>query len=492
MKPVFNFKPSIITLILSLLLTISGGIGQSYSKTRHATGLRLDNEVTPKIPKRAALVTRAYTDVEEIPRRYSLKKYAPSVGNQGGTGTCTAWASAYAARTIADAVANGWTDKAKIDSEAYSAFFLYSLIRDLKYIGCDSGTSIFEAVRAMDSVGVTKKSDVGPAEVCPLPISYRMISNARTHRLGESLTTFFGFSSTSSDKVRKAISQNRPVIIGMKVYDSFDYGIEKSGGIWDGKTAGDPPGDHAMCVVGYDDDFAGGAFEIMNSWGTNWGNKGFVWVRYDDFNAAAKYGVEISALSKADIWKSKSVKLSGSLQFKLDLAPNVSEEHKKMPAVLKNRDGAVPTYKMTKSYKPYQQFRISLLNNEPAYVYVVGSDLINNTHRRFPIDDLTSAALSYSKNEILIPEKESLYFDETEGTNYCVILYSRDELPIDDIVKKIFYGKGEFTKRVKTAVGDSLVVPRNDERLRLEPDKIEFSSTSAGSVVAIVVEIDVR
>ena len=38
-----------------------------------------------------------------------------------------------------------------------------------------------------------------------------------------------------------------------------------------------------MCVIGYDDKRNGGCFEVMNSWGKECGDSGFVWIRYKDF-----------------------------------------------------------------------------------------------------------------------------------------------------------------------------------------------------------------
>ena len=38
-----------------------------------------------------------------------------------------------------------------------------------------------------------------------------------------------------------------------------------------------------MCVIGYDDNKSGGSFEVMNSWGEDWGDKGFFWIKYADF-----------------------------------------------------------------------------------------------------------------------------------------------------------------------------------------------------------------
>jgi hypothetical protein len=42
-----------------------------------------------------------------------------------------------------------------------------------------------------------------------------------------------------------------------------------------------------MCIVGYDDSKFGGAWEIQNSWGTDVGDQGYIWVRYSDFNQIA-------------------------------------------------------------------------------------------------------------------------------------------------------------------------------------------------------------
>ena len=38
-----------------------------------------------------------------------------------------------------------------------------------------------------------------------------------------------------------------------------------------------------MTIIGYDDYKFGGSFEIMNSWGTDFGENGFLWIPYDKF-----------------------------------------------------------------------------------------------------------------------------------------------------------------------------------------------------------------
>ena len=52
-------------------------------------------------------------------------------------------------------------------------------------------------------------------------------------------------------------------------------------------------GGHALCVIGYDDTKYGGSFRIVNSWGTDYGDRGFMWVKYNDF---AEFVSEIYAV----------------------------------------------------------------------------------------------------------------------------------------------------------------------------------------------------
>ena len=84
--------------------------------------------------------------------------------------------------------------------------------------------------------------------------------------------------------IRQHLAKDVPVVIGMMVGGSFmqdmmgqevwhptddDYNMIGFGG-------------HAMCVIGYDDRKEGGAFQILNSWGNQWGQNGVAFVRYNE------------------------------------------------------------------------------------------------------------------------------------------------------------------------------------------------------------------
>ena len=52
---------------------------------------------------------------------------------------------------------------------------------------------------------------------------------------------------------------------------------------------------HAMVIIAYDDNKYGGAVQLMNSWGTDWGNEGYVWMAYEQVNnwVYGGYGVYV-------------------------------------------------------------------------------------------------------------------------------------------------------------------------------------------------------
>ncbi|MES3037289.1 MAG: C1 family peptidase [Bdellovibrionota bacterium] len=77
------------------------------------------------------------------------------------------------------------------------------------------------------------------------------------------------------EKVREAL-QKGPVVTTLSVYNDF---LAYSSGVYKHVT-GAAMGGHAVSIVGYDDTLK--AFIIRNSWGEEWGEKGFGYVSYED------------------------------------------------------------------------------------------------------------------------------------------------------------------------------------------------------------------
>jgi hypothetical protein len=100
------------------------------------------------------------------------------------------------------------------------------------------------------------------------------------------------------NNLRTVIASGMPIAFGTSLYTDFThYRGARSPYIGNKKVlknkAGKDSG-HVMLIVAYDDAYAenAGAVRIQNSWGTRWGDKGFVWMAYDTLEALAQgYGV---------------------------------------------------------------------------------------------------------------------------------------------------------------------------------------------------------
>ena len=82
--------------------------------------------------------------------------------------------------------------------------------------------------------------------------------------------------------LKQAMIQHGPLATGLDVTSGFD---SYQGGIFGGETS-KSKGGHAVLIVGWDD--TRGAWKIKNSWGTGWGEQGYMWIRY----GANKVGTE--------------------------------------------------------------------------------------------------------------------------------------------------------------------------------------------------------
>ena len=78
--------------------------------------------------------------------------------------------------------------------------------------------------------------------------------------------------------------------------------------------------------------------------------------------------------------------------------------------------------------------------------------------------------------------------DNTTGKDYVCVLYSRDELPVDDIVRKIKTQSGSFFDKVTKALSDKIVPAKT---IKYNTSTIKFSVKNTNkTIVPIIVEIN--
>ena len=450
----------------------------AFGQKHYMMGLPPDDGRYNKLPRKAGLLTRSYVS---LPAKHSLFAYCPIARSQGNHGTCSSWATGYAARTIAEAVKYGWPDQNQVSSEAFSPLFVYTMIKQREDSDCQYGVYINEALELMKTKGVSKMAsfDVPCADYVRDDIK----NAARQHTIDDYSTLFDMFCDNPAEKitkVKKSLCEDRPVVIAMHIPHSFF----DTGGNWNGTSDIDPSqhGYHALCVIGYDNYVDGGAFQIMNSWGDYWGDNGFVWVKYDDFAKYVDQAYEVYV-------KKEAPKPSPSPQkYTMDGEMMIASHNgtNNMP-VLFTENGELPHYATLEDYLSGTKFRLYMNNHEPAWVYIIASDLNNEVSKLFPYDNIVSAYMNYSENNFAIPdEQHDFEFDNTAGTDYFCVLYSQEQLDIDNIVWQIKRSNGTFYQKLQAVLGDKMA---SLEDVRYIQNYMGFSAKTNKSIVPLVVEI---
>ena len=350
-----------------------------------------------------------------LPERISLEKYCPERLNQGSQGSCVAWSSAYAARTIQAAM----SENINPNTTKFSPSYLYNQIA---LENCQ-GAYIHTAMELMQKQGLAKFDDFPYDENdCKSVPNKSLLSEASQFKTkGYNRLTKNGDDYTIDLlAIKQNLAQGAPVVIGMMVGPSFmqpmlgrdawspdeeDYSLRGMGG-------------HAMCVIGYDDVKNGGAFQIMNSWGKEWGINGIGWVKYADFKHFTKeaYGLYPMGAAIED-----NIDL---LKVKFGLIEN---ENNKMISLTKKSENIFST---SNTIKKGTKFKVEIENEAACYIYIFGKETDNSAYTLFPYTSKHSPYCGIIGSRIF-PRDYSMMADEISNQDEIAVLIAKK--PIDYI-----------------------------------------------------------
>jgi hypothetical protein len=212
-----------------------------------------------------------------LPVSVDLSYRLPDPGNQGGAQSCTAWATAYAARSYYTSVyeARDVHDFSNVASPA----FVYNLSWRHDNGKCDSGSHFASAVEVLKH-GAPSLADYAYHDTdCSAP-NLETVSRASDFRV-QGLRRV---DHTKLDDVKGALARSNPVLVSF--HDDKAWHRHRGDGVFDQPEIGEHTGWHAMAVVGYDERKQ--AFRFINSWGKGWGDHGYGWVSYDTFKARVR------------------------------------------------------------------------------------------------------------------------------------------------------------------------------------------------------------
>ena len=353
-----------------------------------------------------------------LPESVSLLQFAPDRKNQGKQGSCVAWSSVYAARTIVEAASS----RQEGNSTAFSPAFVYNQIG---LEGCQ-GSYIQKAMEFMTQKGVVKLTDFPYNENdCSRGATQSLMNDAANNRMHgfTRLSTDEGVNGINVRAVKEHLAKDAPVVIGMMVGGTFMQEMMGKD-TWE-PTAEDRSqtgfGGHAMCVIGYDDRRQ--AFQIMNSWGPEWGKNGIGWVRYADFKLFVREAYGIDPMPK------RGAALNTSFDCSIGLVRNDNKQY--IP--LHIRSGNI--FETVSTVSPGTRFKMEIRNSTECNVYIFGQETDNSSYTLFPYPnaaDPTKTAFSpYCgiTGYRLFPRGKSLMPDSAGNKDVFAIVVSKQ--PID-------------------------------------------------------------
>ena len=157
-----------------------------------------------------------------------------------------------------------------------SRLFIYYNERTLEgTVNEDAGAAIRDGVKSLVNLGVcTEKKwpyTISKFTVKPPAACYQEATKHQVTSYHRILTL---------QQMKQCLAEGYPFVFGFTVYESFESpAVAKTGKLDLPKPTEKSLGGHAVCAVGYDDSTK--RFLVRNSWGADWGLKGYFTMPYD-------------------------------------------------------------------------------------------------------------------------------------------------------------------------------------------------------------------
>jgi C1A family cysteine protease len=260
---------SFIPVICSCISTAS-----SIEKKITRTFIHIDKFIENKIKRKLKPLTIALSPESENPIYFSLEEKQNFVYDQEDLGSCTANAFCGAFRIHAK-YAN------KFDNFIPSRLFFYYNERKMEDTEfTDAGADVEDGIHFTQTYGICNET-TWPYDVTQFAVepSQHAYEEALQYKVQS-----YGIVEQNDDllkNIKSLIQQKIPVLIGMRIFDSFESYVVASTGVvpLPNVEKEECLGGHELCIIGYND--INRQFIVLNSWGENWGSNGKCFIPYD-------------------------------------------------------------------------------------------------------------------------------------------------------------------------------------------------------------------
>jgi C1A family cysteine protease len=204
-----------------------------------------------------------------LPSAVDLRAQCPPVYDQGQLGSCTA-------NAIGGAIE---FDQQKQGTKEFvpSRLFIYYNERVMEgTVNQDAGAQIRDGIKSVAELGAPPEAD-WPYDIAKFVQQPRK----KTYQdAKQDLVASYARVAQSLTQMQGCLADGYPFVFGFTVYESFESQSVGSTGIVPMPSPGERTvGGHAVVAVGFDD--AKRWFIVRNSWGADWGDKGYCYMPYE-------------------------------------------------------------------------------------------------------------------------------------------------------------------------------------------------------------------
>ena len=228
--------------------------------------------IEPQLYKALPKGVYSLRNTGKLPAKVDLSTMVLASLSQGSLGSCASWAVANELARL-ERTRNKWPIT---ETNMFSASYLYNQVNG----GIDEGSSFFS------NLTITVEKGCSTYQTFPYSDDYLLQPDARAHQEAALYKTHeWKTVEQNVTSFKSWLAGGYGIMCSFKIWDNFDHytsGSYYPGGPEGVLRNGRRDGLHGCLIVGYDDNLR--RFKVLNSWGEDWGEKGFWYFDYGDIS----------------------------------------------------------------------------------------------------------------------------------------------------------------------------------------------------------------